>query len=77
MVYRLNKYKTQNSPKYPVVNALFGAIRVDKKERQTPKMYYHGKGIGICSSGSFSMGAQGIARNVIIFGVDNKHSLIQ
>ena len=75
LVYRLNKYKTPELPKYPIVNALFGAIRVDKKGGAKPeKWYYHGKGIAIDSAGSFSMGKQGLGRNVIIFGVDNKHS---
>jgi len=48
IVYRLNKYKTQNIPKYPIVNALFGAVRIDTKlGTDYKKWLYHGKGIAI------------------------------
>ena len=75
LVYKLNLYKNVELPKYPLINALFVSIRADRKGSTDPeKWYYHEKGIAIDSSGSFSMGSQGLGRNVIIFGVDNKLS---
>ena len=79
LVYKLNIFTKIDNPKYPLKNALFGAIRVDKKKDKNPKKWsYRGKGIAMDASKSFSMGSQGLAHNVVIFGVDNsssKHSV--
>ena len=53
------------TPKYPLVNSLFGAVKVDKKGSTDPWKRYRK---------TFSMGSQGVARNVVIFGVDNSSS---
>ena len=75
LVYKLNLYKNVELPKYPLVNALFGAIKVDKKGSTNPeKWVFTGKGIAIDSDGSYGMGQQGLGRNVILFGVDNTNS---
>ena len=75
LVYKLNLYKNVELPKYPLVNSLFGAVRVLKKDSNDPeKWIFKGKGIAIDSDGSYSMGAQGLGRNVILFGVDNTNS---
>ena len=75
LVYKLNLYKNVDLPKYPLLNALFGAIKVDKKGSTDPeKWVFTGKGIAIDSDGSYGMGPQGLGRNVILFGVDNTNS---
>ena len=58
-----------------MVNSLFGAVKVNKKGSNDPKKWeFGGKGIAFVSGRTFSMGAQGAARNVVIFGVDNSSS---
>ena len=76
LVYKLNLYKNVSLPKYPLVNALFGAIKVDRKGSKDPeKWYYHGKGVAIDSSGGSAWVVKVWVVHVIIFRVDNKLSL--
>ena len=77
-VYLVYKFYLFNAPavaKYPIINSLFGAVIVDRKGSTNPgKWFFRGKGIAFDAAGTYSMGAQGLARNVIIFGVDNSSS---
>lgn len=75
LVYKLNLFNPIEIPKYPLRNALFGGIRVDKKgNKDRKKWIYHGKGIAMDTAESFSMGSQGLAFNIVLFGVDNTSS---
>ena len=75
LVYKLYLFNSPPNPKYPLVNSLFGAVKVNKKGSTDPKKWeFDGKGIAFVSGRTFSMGAQGSARNVVIFGVDNSSS---
>ena len=75
LVYKLYLFNSPEIAKYPIINSLFGAITVDRKGSTDPeKWFFCGKGIAFDAKGTYSMGAQVLARNVIIFGVDNSSS---
>ena len=58
-------------------NCLFGATKVTKPGDTTDpdKHIYSGYGLGFDSKGQFTHSQGGMARNIIIFGVDSPNSL--
>ena len=75
IVYSLFQ-KTINSDNV-LKNCLFGAIKVTKPgdTTDTDKYIYSGYGLGFGITGQFSHPQGGMARNIIIFGVDLSNSV--
>ena len=75
IVYSLSQ-KTINSDNV-LKNCLFGTIKVKKPDdtADTDKYIYSGYGLGFGSSGQFSHPQGGMARNIMIFGVDLSNSV--
>ena len=75
IVYILSQ-ETINSD-HVLKNCLFGAIKVTKAgdSTDTDKYIYSGYGLGFDSTGQFSHPQGGMARNIIIFGVDLSNSV--
>ena len=75
IVYNLSQ-KTIDSNNV-LKNCLFGAIKVTKPgdATDTDKYIYSGYGLGFDISGQFSHPQGGMARNIIIFGVDLSNSV--
>ena len=75
IVYSLSQ-KTINSDNV-LKNCVFGAIKVTKPgdTTDTDKYIYSGYGFGFDSSGQFSHPQGGMARNIMIFGVDLSNSV--
>ena len=75
LVYKLYLFNSPATPKYPLVNSPVRCGKSkQKRQHQSKKWEYDGKGIAFVSGKTFSMGAQGSARNLVIFGVDNSSS---
>ena len=74
-VYSLSQ-KTINSDNI-LKNCLFGAIKVTKPgdTTDTDKYIYSGYGLGFDSMGQFTHPQDGMARNIIIFGVSSSNSV--
>ena len=74
IVYSLSQ-KTINSD--VLKNCLFGATKVTKPRdtTDTDKYIYSGCGLGFDSAGQFTHPQGGMARNIIIFGVDSSNSV--
>ena len=75
MVYSLSQ-KTINSHNV-LKNCLFGATKVTKPgdTTDTDKYIYPGCDLGFDSTGQFTHPQGGMARNIIIFGVDSSNSV--
>ena len=75
-LYSIQPQKTINSDNV-LKNCLFGAIKVTKPgdTTDTDKYIYSGHGLGFDSSGQFSHPQGGMAKNIIIFGVDLSYSV--
>ena len=75
IVYILSQ-ETINSD-HVLKNCFFGAIKVTKAgdSTDTDKYIYSGYGLGFDSTGQFSHPQGGMARNIIIFGVDLSNSV--
>ena len=73
IVYSLSQ-KTINSDNV-LKSCLFGATKVTKPgdTTDTDKYIYSGYGLGFDSTGQFSHPQGGMARNIIIFGVNSSH----
>ena len=54
---------------------MFGAIKAEKPNIDLDKYTYSGYGIGFDHTGTFTRPKGGIARNIIIFGVDTSTSV--